>query len=202
MEEAHNKVAKTKSAASMPYKPPSSVKALTPKTSTKIPHHPHRKKPPTPPPPQPPTARRERREISIKQRTKKVVTPDNSESSSRAARQKPRSRKILTEGRKDIQEYREEMLSIEIDATEKQMALFVTAEQKKMDKYKALGEKLIQLKQKQAEEQQAWSLRDLERQQSQEEELLESRYARGLVSEEAYNLQRNAITLKISQKAR
>ena len=132
--------------------------------------------------------------------TKKVVTPDNSEIILESRQAKAELQKDFAEGRKDIQEYREEMLSIEIDATEKQMALFVTAEQKKMDKYKALGEKLIQLKQKQAEEQQAWSLRDLERQQSQEEELLESRYARGLVSEEAYNLQRNAITLKYLKK--
>ncbi len=132
--------------------------------------------------------------------TKKVVTPDNSEIILESRQAKAELQKDFAEGRKDIQEYREEMLSIEINATEKQMALFVTAEQKKMDKYKALGEKLIQLKQKQAEEQQAWSLRDLERQQSQEEELLESRYARGLVSEEAYNLQRNAITLKYLKK--
>lgn len=132
--------------------------------------------------------------------TKKVLTPDNSEIILESRQAKAELQKDFAEGRKDIQEYREEMLSIEIAATEKQMALFVTAEQKKMDKYKALGEKLIQLKQKQAEEQQAWSLRDLERQQSQEEELLESRYARGLVSEEAYNLQRNAITLKYLKK--
>ena len=132
--------------------------------------------------------------------TKKVLTPDNSEIILESRQAKAELQKDFAEGRKDIQEYREEMLSIEIDTTEKQMALFVTAEQKKMDKYKALGEKLIQLKQKQAEEQQAWSLRDLERQQSQEEELLESRYARGLVSEEAYNLQRNAITLKYLKK--
>ena len=132
--------------------------------------------------------------------TKKVVTPDNSEIILESRQAKAELQIDFAEGRKDIQEYREEILSIEIDATEKQMALFVTAEQKKMDKYKALGEKLIQLKQKQAEEQQAWSLRDLERQQSQEEELLESRYARGLVSEEAYNLQRNAITLKYLKK--
>ena len=132
--------------------------------------------------------------------TKKVLTPDNSEIILESRQAKAELQKDFAEGRKDIQEYREEMLSIEINATEKQMALFVTAEQKKMDKYKALGEKLIQLKQKQAEEQQAWSLRDLERQQSQEEELLESRYARGLVSEEAYNLQRNAITLKYLKK--
>ena len=132
--------------------------------------------------------------------TKKVLTPDNSEIILESRQAKAELQKDFAEGRKDIQEYREEMLSIEINATEKQMALFVTSEQKKMDKYKALGEKLIQLKQKQAEEQQAWSLRDLERQQSQEEELLESRYARGLVSEEAYNLQRNAITLKYLKK--
>ena len=132
--------------------------------------------------------------------TKKVLAPDNSEIILESRQAKAELQKDFAEGRKDIQEYREEMLSIEIAATEKQMALFVTAEQKKMDKYKALGEKLIQLKQKQAEEQQAWSLRDLERQQSQEEELLESRYARGLVSEEAYNLQRNAITLKYLKK--
>lgn len=132
--------------------------------------------------------------------TKKVLTPDNSEIILESRQAKAELQKDFAEGRKDIQEYREEMLSIEINATEKQMALFVTAEQKKMDKYKALGEKLIQLKQKQAEEQQAWSLRDLERQQSEEEELLESRYARGLVSEEAYNLQRNAITLKYLKK--
>ena len=132
--------------------------------------------------------------------TKKVLTPDNSEIILESRQAKAELQKDFAEGRKDIQEYREEMLSIEIDATEKQMALFVTAEQKKMDKYKALGEKLIKLKQQQAEEQQAWSLRDLERQQSEEEELLESRYARGLVSEEAYNLQRNAITLKYLKK--
>ena len=135
-----------------------------------------------------------------KKATKKVVTPDNSEIILESRQAKAELQKDFAEGRKDIQEYREEMLSIEIDATEKQMALFVTAEQKKMAKYKSLGEKLIQLKQKQAEEQQAWSLRDLERQQSQEEEVLESRYARGLVSEEAYNLQRNAITLKYLKK--
>ena len=196
VEEAHNKVAKQNQRIDAIQ---SSLKrqGLNPEDINKdsLPTSPT-----SPTSPRTPNSKKGKKGNKHKTTTKKVITPDNSEIILESRQAKAELQKDFAEGRKDIQEYREEMLSIEIDATEKQMALFVTAEQKKMDKYKALGEKLIQLKQKQAEEQQAWSLRDLERQQSQEEELLESRYARGLVSEEAYNLQRNAITLKYLKK--
>ena len=102
----------------------------------------------------------------------------------------------FVQGKKDIDQYRTAVQQAEIQTAMQQRDLYDKTLDWQVEKWKERDDKVRQLQQKQLQERHDWSVEALERQQQAELNALEERHARGLVKDEAYELERNAITLK------
>lgn len=102
----------------------------------------------------------------------------------------------FVQGKKDIDQYRTAVQQAEMQTAMQQRDLYDKTLDWQVEKWKERDDKVRQLQQKQLQERHDWSIEALEHQQQAELNALEERHARGLVKDEAYELERAAITLK------
>lgn len=102
----------------------------------------------------------------------------------------------FAEGKLDVDAYREKVLQAEMTTAMQQRDLYDKNLDWQVEKWKERNDKVLQLEKTQAEKTQAWTIAALEKNEQQELQVLEEKHSQGLISETAYQIERNAITLK------
>ena len=102
----------------------------------------------------------------------------------------------FAEGKLDVDAYREKVLQAEMTTAMQQRDLYDKNLDWQVEKWKERNDKVLQLEKTQAEKMQAWTIAALEKNEQQELRVLEEKHSQGLISDTAYQIERNAITLK------
>lgn len=102
----------------------------------------------------------------------------------------------FAEGKLDVDAYREKVLQAEMTTAMQQRDLYDKNLDWQVEKWKEGNDKVLQLEKTQAEKMQAWTIAALEKNEQQELQVLEEKHSQGLISDTAYQIERNAITLK------
>lgn len=102
----------------------------------------------------------------------------------------------FTKGELDVDTYRTKVMKAEQDTAVKQRDLYDKNLDWQVEKWKERNDKILQMTQKHAQSIQAWTIAALEKNEQQELQVLEEKHSQGLISETAYQIERNAITLK------
>ncbi|MBR6375842.1 MAG: phage tail tape measure protein [Alloprevotella sp.] len=99
-------------------------------------------------------------------------------------------------GKLDVDAYREKVLQAEMTTAMQQRNLYDKNLDWQVEKWKERNDKVLQLEKTQAEKMQTWTIAALEKNEQRELRVLEEKHSQGLISDTAYQIEHNAITLK------